>query len=140
MRLEAEADHERLEAQLHQSQRMESLGQLAGGVAHDFNNLLGVILNYAAFVAEELTSAAATPTGTQWEGPLKDVKQIQLAAERGALLIRQLLSFARREVVQPRALSLNSAITRMEQILRRIDRRADRIGYQPRSRLAIGPG
>ncbi len=119
VRLETAADHERLEAQLHQSQRMESLGQLAGGVAHDFNNLLGVILNYAAFVAEELTTAAATPTGTQWEGPLKDVKQIQLAAERGALLIRQLLSFARREVVQPRALSLNSAITRMEEILRR---------------------
>ncbi len=81
--------------------------------------LLGVILNYAAFVAEELTSAAATPTGMQWEEPLKDVKQIQLAAERGALLTRQLLSFARREVVQARALSLNSAITRMEQILRR---------------------
>ena len=119
MRLEAEADRERLEAQLHQSQRMESLGQLAGGVAHDFNNLLGVILNYAAFVAEELTSAAATPTGSQWAEPLKDVKQIQLAAERGALLTHQLLSFARREVVQARALSLNSAITRMEQILRR---------------------
>jgi PAS domain S-box-containing protein len=119
VRLEAEADRERLEAQLHQSQRMESLGQLAGGVAHDFNNLLGVILNFAAFVAEKLTSAVATPTGMQWEEPLKDVKQIQLAAERGALLTRQLLSFARREVVQPRPLSLNSAITRMEQILRR---------------------
>jgi PAS domain S-box-containing protein len=119
VRLEAAADHERLEAQLHQSQRMESLGQLAGGVAHDFNNLLAVILNYAAFVAEELTSAAATPTGAQWEEPLKDVKQIQLAAERGALLTHQLLSFARREVVQARALSLNNAITRMEQILRR---------------------
>ena len=119
VRLEAEADRERLEGQLHQSQRMESLGQLAGGVAHDFNNLLAVILNYASFVAEELTSAAATPTGTQWEGPLKDVKQIQLAAERASLLTHQLLSFAHREVVQARALSLNSAITRMEQILRR---------------------
>ena len=140
MRLETAADHERLEAQLHQSQRMESLGQLAGGVAHDFNNLLGVILNYAAFVAEELTTAAATPTGTQWEGPLKDVKQIQLAAERGALLTRQLLSFARREVVQARALSLNSAITRMEQHSAPHDRRADRTRHQPRSRLADGRG
>jgi PAS domain S-box-containing protein len=119
VRLEVEAERERLEAQLHQSHRLESLGQLAGGVAHDFNNLLAVILNYASLVAEELSSAAATPAGTHWEGPLKDVEQIQLAAERGSLLTHQLLSFARREVVQARALSLNGAITRMEQILRR---------------------
>ncbi|HUZ41921.1 MAG TPA: response regulator [Acidimicrobiales bacterium] len=119
VRIEAVAEHQRLEAQLHQSQRMESLGQLAGGVAHDFNNLLAVIMNYASFVAEELFSAAADPAGEHWRGPLGDVEQIQLAAERGALLTHQLLSFARREVVQARPLSLNSAITRMEQILRR---------------------
>jgi hypothetical protein len=119
VRLEVAADRERLEAQLHQSQRMESLGELAGGVAHDFNNLLAVIMNYASFVAEELSAAAATETGAQWELPLNDVEQIQLAAERATLLTHQLLSFARREVVQARALSLNSAITRMEQILRR---------------------
>jgi PAS domain S-box-containing protein len=133
VRLEAEAERERLEAQLHQSQRMESLGELAGGVAHDFNNLLAVILNYASFVAEELSSATATPTGTQWEGPLKDVKQIQLAAERASLLTHQLLSFARREVVQARALSLNSAITRMEQILRRT------IGEQVELVISLAP-
>ena len=119
VRLEAEADRVRLEAQLHQSQRIESLGQLAGGIAHDFNNLLGVILNYAAFVGEELTRAATTPVGAQWEEPLKDVKQIQLAAERGARLTRQLLAFARREVVQSRAIDLNHVIQRMEDILRR---------------------
>ncbi len=119
VRIEAVAEHQRLEAQLHQSQRMESLGQLAGGVAHDFNNLLAVIMNYASFVAEELSSASANPDGEHWRGPLGDVEQIQLAAERGALLTHQLLSFARREVVQARPLSLNSAITRMEQILRR---------------------
>ncbi len=133
VRIEAEAERERLEAQLHQSQRMESLGELAGGVAHDFNNLLAVILNYASFVAEELTVAAATPTGTQWEGPLKDVEQIQLAAERAGLLTHQLLSFARREVVQARALSLNSAITRMEQILRRT------IGEQVELVMSLAP-
>jgi two-component system, cell cycle sensor histidine kinase and response regulator CckA len=119
IRLEDAAQRKQLEAQLHQSQRLESLGQLAGGVAHDFNNLLGVILNYASFVAEELSTATATDAGAQWEEPLKDVKQIQLAAERASLLTHQLLSFARREVVQARPLSLNSAITRMEQILRR---------------------
>jgi PAS domain S-box-containing protein len=119
VRLEAETDRERLEMQLHQSQRMESLGQLAGGVAHDFNNLLAVIMNYTSFVADELSAVAMTSTDSKWDEPLKDVRQIQLAAERASLLTHQLLSFARREVVQPRALSLNSAIVRMEQILRR---------------------
>jgi PAS domain S-box-containing protein len=118
-RLEAEVEYEHLEGQLHQSQRMESLGQLAGGVAHDFNNLLGVILNYAAFVREELTMAVASADESNWEGSLNDVKQIQLAAERASVLTHQLLAFARREVIQTRALSFNSAITSIEEILRR---------------------
>src|SRR5580658_6056715 len=119
VRLEAEIELERLEGQLHQSQRMESLGQLAGGVAHDFNNLLAVILNYAAFVTEELTTAVANPGGTQWEGPLQDLKQIQVAAERASVLTHQLLAFARREVIQARPLSINEAIKNIEEILRR---------------------
>jgi CheY-like chemotaxis protein len=98
---------------------MESLGQLAGGVAHDFNNLLAVILNYAAFVTEELTTAVGTPAGAQWEGPLKDLKQIQVAAERASVLTHQLLAFARREVIQARPLRINEAITSIEEILRR---------------------
>jgi len=81
---------------------MESLGQLAGGVAHDFNNLLAVILNYASFVNEELSSAVVDTDGTKWEGSLNDVKQIQLAAERASVLTHQLLAFARREVIQAR--------------------------------------
>jgi signal transduction histidine kinase len=118
-RLVAESERETAEIQLHQSQRLESLGQLAGGVAHDFNNLLSVILNYAVFVGEELTTAGATTAGNQWEQALKDVQQIHLAAERASQLTHQLLAFARREVVQPRELNLNDAITRLELILRR---------------------
>ena len=119
VRLEAEIQLERLEGQLHQSQRMESLGQLAGGVAHDFNNLLAVILNYAAFVTEELSLAVAAPEGDRWEGPLKDVSQIQVAAERASVLTHQLLAFARKEVIQARPLSINDAIRNIEAILRR---------------------
>ncbi len=133
VRLEDAAQRKQLEAQLHQSQRLESLGQLAGGVAHDFNNLLAVILNYASFVAETLSAATDTDADARWEEPLADVKQIQIAAERGSLLTHQLLSFARREVVQARALSLNSAITRMEQILRRT------IGEQIELQITLAP-
>lgn len=118
-RLEAEVVLERLEAQLHQSQRMESLGQLAGGAAHDFNNLLAVIMNYASFVSEELTTAAATSPGPNWDDLLNDVQQIQVAADRASVLTHQLLAFARREVVQVRPLNLNSAVRSIEEILRR---------------------
>jgi PAS domain S-box-containing protein len=119
VRLEAEVVLERLESQLHQSQRMESLGQLAGGVAHDFNNLLAVILNYASFVNEELATAVDGADGDKWAGSLNDVKQIQLAAERASVLTHQLLAFARREVIQARPLSFNSAVRSIEEILRR---------------------
>jgi PAS domain S-box-containing protein len=114
-RAQARSDRERLQAQLQQGQRLEILGQLAGGVAHDFNNLLAVILNYAAFVAEEL---AAEP-GQHLKAAGRDVAQIQRAAERAAELTHQLLAFARREVVQPRALDLNHIVVEVENLLRR---------------------
>jgi PAS domain S-box-containing protein len=112
-------DRERLRAQLEQAQRLEGLGQLAGGVAHDFNNLIGVILNYAAFVGEEIDTAAAAGAGQQWKAAAEDVGQIRLAAERAAGLTRQLLSFARREVIQPQVVDLNDLLTNMASILRR---------------------
>jgi len=68
-------------------------------VAHDFNNLLAVILNYAAFVGEEL-HRALIHRRVQWSGPLNDVKQIQVAAEQASVLTHQLLAFARREVIK----------------------------------------
>jgi PAS domain S-box-containing protein len=109
----------RLEQQLRQAQRLESLGQLAGGVAHDFNNLLGVILNFAVFLKEGLTAAAAAGDGDRWGPALKDVDRIVRAAESATRLTHQLLAFARREVVQPRALNVNSVVAELEPLLRR---------------------
>ena len=113
-RLRSQAERDKLERQLQQSQRLESLGQLAGGVAHDFNNLLAVISNYAAFVGEEV---AKDGFRIDWQSVREDVRQIQLAAGRAAELTHQLLAFARRDVVQPRPLDLNEVITRVEQLL-----------------------
>jgi two-component system, cell cycle sensor histidine kinase and response regulator CckA len=114
-RLKTQAERDRLERQLQQSQRLESLGQLAGGVAHDFNNLLSVITNYVAFVAEEVKH----PGRGSSESVLSDLEQVQLAAERASALTHQLLAFARREVVQPRVLSLNEVVTGVMELLRR---------------------
>jgi PAS domain S-box-containing protein len=115
-RLRTQTERDRIERQLQQSQRLESLGQLAGGVAHDFNNLLGVISSYAAFVAEE---AEKQGPGETWEAIRRDIEQVLRAADRAAGLTHQLLSFARREVVQPRVLVLNDTVASVEQLLRR---------------------
>jgi CheY-like chemotaxis protein len=88
-------------------------------VAHDFNNLLGVILNYAAFVSEEIDAVTADDASPQWKAVSKDVGQIRRAAERAAGLTRQLLSFARREVIQPQVVDLNHLLNDMIAILRR---------------------
>jgi len=117
--LKAQAQRERLERQLHQSQRLESLGQLAGGVAHDFNNLLGAIINYAAFVGEEIAAAATSESVRDWTLVQRDVSQIQRAADRAAQLTHQLLAFARREVVRPQVLVVNDVVSEVEQLLRR---------------------
>ena len=118
-RLEAEAERERLQNQLNQSQRLESLGQLAGGIAHDFNNLLAVIINYAAFIAEDLEAASADDGEDRWRSTRDDIEQIRLAGERAAHLTHQLLSFARREIVQPEIVDVNDVVSNVEQLLRR---------------------
>ncbi len=108
-RVRAERERELLQGRLAQSQRLESVGQLAGGVAHDFNNLLAVILNYASFVEEELP-----------EGELReDVEEIRRAAERAAALTHQLLVFSRRDVVDPKLVDLNAVVENLEKLLRR---------------------
>jgi len=118
-RLRSQAERERLERQLHQSQRLESLGQLAGGVAHDFNNLLLVIRNYASFVSEELAAAEAGRPHAEWSAIRADADQVITAADRATRLTHQLLAFGRREVVHPRPLVLNEVVTDIEELLRR---------------------
>jgi PAS domain S-box-containing protein len=111
-----------LETRLHQSHRLESLGQLAGGVAHDFNNLLAAILNYGAFVAAEIGVELETrpdDARVRLTAVLSDVAQIGAAAERAAGLTHQLLSFARREVRNLEVLDINGIVREVETLLRR---------------------
>lgn len=118
-RLKADAERERFAARLTQAERLESLGQLAGGVAHDFNNLLAVIANYTSFIAEELQGAVDQPGGERWRPVQEDVEQVRRATDQATSLTHQLLAFGRREVVQPRVLDLNEVVFGVEQILRR---------------------
>jgi PAS domain S-box-containing protein len=101
----------RLEEQFRQSQKMEAIGQLAGGVAHDFNNILTVIQGHASILRD-------TP-GLE-KGCARSADQIGEAAERAASLTRQLLTFSRRQVMQPRCLDLNEVVSNMTKMLSRI--------------------
>jgi nitrogen-specific signal transduction histidine kinase/ActR/RegA family two-component response regulator len=101
----------RLEAQLQQAQKMESIGRLAGGVAHDFNNMLGVILGHTELAIDRL--APTHPVHA-------DLREIYQAAERSAELTKQLLAFARQQAAAPRVLDLNETIAGMLKMLRRL--------------------
>jgi PAS domain S-box-containing protein len=104
-------DRRQLEDQLRQAQKMESIGQLAGGVAHDFNNILTVIQGHAALVG----------TNSNLPREIQDsISQITQAAERAANLTRQLLAFSRRQLLQPQSLNLNEIVVEMGKMLRRI--------------------
>lgn len=110
-RIRAEAEKESLQQQLVQSQKMESVGRLAGGVAHDFNNMLGVIIGYAEMAA----------AGLDAKDPLqKNLGEIIRAARHSAELTGQLLAFARRQEVSPRVLDLNRLVDGTLNILRRL--------------------
>jgi PAS domain S-box-containing protein len=115
--LRASAEQERVERRLQQSQRLESLGQLVGGVAHDFNNLLNVIQGYADFTAEQVQALA--PEDTRLAPVLDDIEQVQVAAQQASRLTRQLLTFARHEVTSPEVLDLNESVKGAGQLLRR---------------------
>ena len=110
-RKRAEEERAKLEAQLQQAQKMESVGRLAGGVAHDFNNMLGVILGHAEIALDQVDPAQ----------PLHaDLQEIRNAANRSADLTRQLLAFARKQVVSPKVLDMNDTISGMLKMLQRL--------------------
>jgi signal transduction histidine kinase len=104
-------ERERVETTLRQMQRLEAVGQLTSGVAHDFNNLLTVVLGNVRFLDRELTAAGI-------DGKVKRrLDHMRAAAERGAKLTDQMLSFSRRQRLEPRALDLNEAVAGMHELL-----------------------
>ncbi len=110
-RVRAERALAQAEEGLRQSQRLEAIGRLAGGVAHDFNNILGVVLGYCESMMHALDPGH----------PLRgDVTEIERAATKGASLTRQLLAFSRQQVLQPRVLDLNDIVRGMEGMLARL--------------------
>ena len=99
------------EEQLRQAQRMDAAGRLAGGVAHDFNNLLTTIRGFSDLLLRDIPAS---------DRRHKDVEQIRKAADRGAVLARQLLSFGRQQTVEPRPIELNTVVSSMEGLIQRL--------------------
>ncbi|MFZ2961081.1 MAG: response regulator [Candidatus Ozemobacteraceae bacterium] len=133
-RKQADIEREKLQAQLNHAQKMESVGQLAGGVAHDFNNMLGVILGYTEVVLEQLGP----------DHPLfGKIKEIEKAAHRSADLTGQLLAFARKQAVMPKVLDLNETVESILKMLRRLIGEHLALNWKPGAglwRVKIDPG
>jgi PAS domain S-box-containing protein len=124
-RTRARAALHQSEEQLRQAQRMDAAGRLAGGVAHDFNNLLTTIRGFSEMLLRDLPEEHVRR---------KDVEQIRKAADRGALLTRQLLTFAQPPTLQPRLLELNTVVANMEGLLQRL------VGADIRLSTRLRPG
>jgi PAS domain S-box-containing protein len=125
-RKEAEAEKKRLEAQLMQAQKMESVGRLAGGVAHDYNNMLGVIMGHAELALAKLGNKSEVKG---------DLEQILSAAHRSADITKKLLGFARKQTISPRILDLNETVAGMLKMLRRLIGEKVEIAWMPAGRL-----
>ncbi len=109
--MRAEEEHSRIKEQLQQSQRLESVGRLAGGVAHDFNNLLTVINGYADMMLGDL------PEQDSLRGGLEEIRK---AGERAAGLTQQLLAFSRKQMIEPRPIDLNVVVSESQKMLMRL--------------------
>lgn len=119
------ARQQRLEEQLHQAQKMDAIGRLAGGVAHDFNNMLGVILGYAEMLKEDLQEQPEAVVA---------LAEIERAAQRSRDMTRQLLTFSRRQAIQLEVLDLNRHLREAERTIKRLIREDIQIDF----RLAEG--
>lgn len=125
--------HKQLEEQLYQSQKMEAIGVLAGGMAHNFNNLMTIITGYSELVYDNIEDGALR----------RDVQQIKKAGEQAASLTGQLLAFSRRQELQPKVLDLNVVVAEMDQMLRPIIGRDIELVFTPRidiARVQADPG
>jgi PAS domain S-box-containing protein len=114
---QARVEIRRLEHELQQSHRLESLGQLVGGIAHDFNNLLAVIGNYASLARDEVSAAEATESATRWEPVRRDMEQIEEATDRAKRLVKHLMAFARREQTEPVLVDLRQLVSDVVRLL-----------------------
>jgi nitrogen-specific signal transduction histidine kinase/CheY-like chemotaxis protein len=123
----AEAERARLQQQLIQATKMESIGRLAGGVAHDFNNMLNVIMGHVEFALDQIDGAHPVAA---------DLTEVRRAAQRSADLTRQLLAFARRQAVAPRIIDLNDYVDRMLSMLRRLIGENVTLTWQPGDHLS----
>lgn len=127
-RRQAEADREKLWAQLAQAQKMESIGRLAGGIAHDFNNLMSVIVLHALSALDELRNG---------ESAVDSVTAIRETADKAVVLGRQLMAFSSKQLLQPEVLDLNSVVADCQKLLRRLIGEDINITLKPGSGLGL---
>ncbi|PKN45444.1 MAG: hypothetical protein CVU59_09065 [Deltaproteobacteria bacterium HGW-Deltaproteobacteria-17] len=118
----AEMEREKVQAQFQHAQKMEAVGRLAGGVAHDFNNMLSVINGYTEILLSQI----------QTSNPMyADLQEIRNAGQRSTELVRQLLTFARRQPVEPRVLDINVTVTQLMKMIERLIGENIRIEWSP---------
>jgi PAS domain S-box-containing protein len=120
------SERKRLESQLMQAQKMEAIGTLAGGVAHDFNNMLGVILGHAEIMFQTMSVEDSDYT---------NLEEMYKAARRSADLTRQLLTFARKQLIEPKVLDLNNTVDGMLKMLRRLIGEGIDLAWRPEENI-----